>query len=177
LRNALNISLCTLLISSAWVSAQPKFKRNGGLQAVIGQYSGRTIKALNKDTGGSHVVYEKRIFHRDVDHDGDLDAVVELAFCESPRCDPTTQTSNIAVFLNNRGGYRFAAGKRFFKNNEDNSTELIGRIESIKRGKIYVAVYGCEVDDETCLPKYLYRAIYSYKRGGLVMEKAYAGGR
>ena len=177
MRNTVNIFLCTLLISSAWVSAQPKFKQNGGLQAVIGQYSARTIRALNKDSGGSHVVYEERTFHRDVDHDGDLDAVVELAFCESPRCDPTTQTSNIAVFLNNKGGYRFAAGKRFVKYNEDNSIELIGKIESIKRGKIYVAVYGCEVDDETCLPKYLYRAIYSYKRGGLVMEKAYAGGR
>jgi hypothetical protein len=131
---------------------------------------------LNKDTGESHVVYEKRTFHRDVDRDGDLDAVVELAFCESRRCHPATQTSNIAVFLKSKGRYGFAAGRSFLKFNEDNSTEMTGKIESIKNGKIYVAVYGCEVDDETCLPKYLYRAIYSYKRGGLIRERAYARG-
>ena len=177
LRTSVNIFLCTLLISSTWVSAQPKFKQNAGLQTLIGQYSARTIRALNKESGVSHVVYEKRTFHRDVDDDGDLDAVVELAFCESPGCAPATRTSNLAVFLKNKGGYSFAAGKSFTKFNEDNSIELIGKIESIKHGKIYIAVYGCEVDDETCLPKYLYRAIYAYKRGGLVMEKAYAGRR
>ncbi|HEV3469417.1 MAG TPA: hypothetical protein VG148_08875 [Pyrinomonadaceae bacterium] len=176
MRNTVTFFLCTLIISSARASAQPGPKRDGGLQTVIGRYSARTIRALNKGDGEGHVLYEKRTFSRDVDHDGDLDAVVELVFCESRRCNPATQTSNIAVFLKSKRGYGLAAGISFLKFNEDNSTEMVGRIESIKHGKIFVAVYGCEVDDETCLPKYLYRAIYSYKRGGLVRERAYARG-
>jgi hypothetical protein len=177
LRNTVKFFLCILLVSSACISAPARSKQNGSLRTVIDRYSVQTIRALNKDYGEIYVGYKQHVFHGDVDNDGDLDAVVQLSFCESAHCDPTTETSYIAVFLKSKGGYRFAAGKGFLKFNEDNSTELVGKLKAIKGSKIYVAVYGCEVDDETCLPKYLYSAIYSYKRGGLFRERAYARGR
>lgn len=175
MRNAVTFFLSGLLIvSSTFVSGQAKSKQESNLETVINQYGAQNVRALNKDTGESYVVHEKKIFYSDVDHDGDLDAVVELSFCESRSCNPTTESSNLAVFLKNRRGYRFVAGKTFIKFNEDNSIEMMGKITSVKKGKIYVDVYGCEVDDVVCLPRLLYRAIYSLERNRLVLVRAYA---
>ena len=176
MRNTLTFPLHILILSSACISGDAAPVQNGSLKAAIDRYSVQTVRALSKETGESYSVYETRIFYADLNHDGASDAVVELSFCEPRRCDSTTQTSHIAAFLKRKGGYRFADGTGFLKFQEDNSTEIIGKVESVRGGKIYVTVYGCEVDDEVCLPRYLYRAIYSFKRGGLVMERAYARG-
>lgn len=163
--------LYLLIFSSTFVSGQAKQKSN--LKTGIDQYSAHSVRALNKDSGERYLVYEQKIFYSDVDNDRDLDAVVELSFCESGHCNPTTRSSHMAVFLKSKG-YRFAAGKTFIRFNEDNSIELMGKIKSIKKGKIYVAIYGCEVDDTVCLPKFLFRAIYSFKRNRLVKLRTYA---
>jgi hypothetical protein len=176
LRNAATLSLSILIISSACVAGRAAPAQGGSLEAAVGRYGARTVRALDGETGERHEARGTKTFHGDVDRDGDADAVVELTFCQSGRCDETTRTSHLAVFLKGRGGYRFAAGMGFYKMNEDQSAELEGKVEAVRGGRIYVTVYGCEVDDEVCLPKYLYRAVYSLRRGRLVMGRAYARG-
>lgn len=156
--------LCLFIFSAAVVLGQTQSSRKSSLKAAIDQYSAQTATALSKEVGESYVEFEKKVSYSDVDNDGDLDAVVELSFCQSPGCDPITQSSNMAVFLKSKGAYQFASGKTFIKYNRDSSTEVIGKIKSIKKGKIYVAIYGCTVDDTTCLPRFLYSATYSFER-------------
>jgi hypothetical protein len=165
--------LCLLVIPTTCVSAQSRSKQDRNLEMGINRYSAQVIGKLSKETAESYKVFEKKIFYSDLDNDGDLDAIVELYFCESQRCEPATQSSNVAVFRKDQGGYRFAAGKTFVKFRDDNSIELMGKIKSVKNRKIYFAVYGCEVDDPVCLPRFLYRAIYSFERNKLVHVRSY----
>lgn len=176
MRNILTLSLCIFILSAACISGQATSIQDGSLKAAVDRYGVQAVRALNKNAGESYKVFGTKTFYSDLDHDGDSDAIIELSFCELRRCGQTTQTSNLVVFLKSKGRYRFAADVGFLKFREDNSIEMTGKVESVRSRKIYVTVYGCEVDDEVCLPKYLYRAIYSFKRGGLVMERAYARG-
>jgi hypothetical protein len=175
MRNTVEYFLGLLLLIVCPMFALGQARSRGkadNLKTLINQYSAKTVSDLNKDNGEEYKEYERRIFYSDVDHDGDLDAVVELAFCKAQDCHPITQSSNMAVFLNNHGSYRFVAGKTFIKFNEDNSIEAIGKIRSIKNGQIRVDIYGCEVDDPVCLPKFLYREAYFLKRNRLVRVRS-----
>ena len=45
----------------------------------------------------------KNIFWADINDDGEFDAIVEIFFCERTSCHPTTNSSEVVVFLNKKG--------------------------------------------------------------------------
>jgi hypothetical protein len=142
---------------------QSKATPTSNLKAAINAYAARTIRNLNR-TGsmGRYKVENKNTFHSDVDGDGDFDAVVEIFFCEYESCHPTTNSSRLVVFLNDKGAYRFAADRGFV---------LYGKINSIEDAKISVDIYSLDEDDPQCCPQLKRNEIYSLKGTRLIKVK------
>lgn len=131
------------------------------LDSLIKDYSSRTIKALNKkDSDFRYAVTNKNIFYSDLDEDGDFDAIVEIFFCEESSCHPTTNWSELVVYLRNENSYAFAASKGF---------SLFGKINSIKDNKIQIDIYGLDEDDPQCCP--LLKSKEVYKLTGSKLQK------
>jgi hypothetical protein len=122
-------------------------KKPSNLKSLVNQYAENTIRALNKkaakENGFKYKVIGKNTFNADVNGDGEFDAVVEMFFCEINNCHPTTKSSELVIFLNNKGSFRFAASKGF---------SLFGKINSIEDKIIYVDVYDLDEDDPQCCP-------------------------
>ena len=91
--------------------------------------------------------------------DGEFDAVVEIFFCETENCHPTTKSSELVVFLNKKGNYQFVASKGF---------TLFGKINSIDDGVIRVDIYDLGEDDPQCCPELKRSESYSLKGKRLI---------
>lgn len=162
MKNTIAFFFCLLLLTacSTFALGQAKSKKTNNLKTVVNQYAAKTVRNLNS-TGsmGKYKVENKNTFNSDVDGDGDFDAVVEIFFCEHESCHPTTNSSKLAVFLNNNGAYRLATDKDFV---------LYGKINSVEDGKIYVDIYSLDEDDPQCCPQLKRSEVYSFKGNKLV---------
>lgn len=139
------IGLAVLVLSLTVSFGQAK--KTSNLKSLVNQYAENTIRALNKKdakgNGFKYKIINKNTFNADVNGDGKFDAIVEMFFCEIDSCHPTTKSSELVIFLNNKGSFRFAASKGF---------SLFGKINSIKDKIIYVDVYDLDEDDPQCCP-------------------------
>ena len=151
-----------LFVCSTSVLGQSK-NQKASLNKAIKTYATKTIRVLNgKSDSFKYSLTNKNIFYNDIDDDGDFDAVVELFFCESGSCHPTTNSSELVVFLNKKGVFSFAASKGF---------SLYGKINSIEAGKIYIDVYSLDEDDPQCCPELKRSEVYSLKGNKIVKIK------
>lgn len=165
MKNTITLFFCllSLTICSNIVLGQSKSKKSNNLKLSVNQYAAKVIQSLNKSGSmGKYRVKGKNTFNDDIDGDGDFDAIVELFFCEYNSCHPTTNSSKLVVFLNNKGIYQFAADKTFV---------LYGKINSIEDGKIYVNIYGLEGDDPQCCPQLKRGETYSLKENKLIKSR------
>jgi hypothetical protein len=166
MKNLWQLLVClAILVLSVTVSfGQTKKKSN--LNSLINQYAANTVRVLNKQNGNDpdfkYGVSNKNTFNADVNGDGEFDAIVELFFCETVSCHSTTKSSELVVFLNNGGNYRFAASKGF---------RLFGKINSIEDGVIYVDVYDLDEGDPQCCPEIKRSEAYSLKGSRLVKAR------
>jgi hypothetical protein len=163
MKNLYQLSICfAILLLSSTVSFG-QVKKTSNLKSLINQYAANTVRALNKQdakyNGFKYSVSNTNTFNADVNSDGDFDAIVEMFFCETENCHPTTKSSELVVFLNNSGNYRFAASRGF---------SLFGKINSIEDGVIYVDVYDLEEGDPQCCPELKRSEAYSLKGSKLV---------
>ncbi|MGC2236130.1 MAG: VCBS repeat-containing protein [Pyrinomonadaceae bacterium] len=156
--------ICLVLIFFLGISVQGQTKaQKTTLNKAIGTYAAKTIKALNKNGDSfKYSLTNKNVFYNDLDGDGEFDAVVEMFFCERTSCHPTTNSSELVVYLNKKGSFTFIASKGF---------SLYGKINSIEDGKIRVDIYGLDEDDPQCCPQLKRSEIYSLKNNKLVKVK------
>lgn len=156
----LTFGLILLAICSAFAVGQKTTRTTSNLKTVINQYATRTIRTLNRaGSMGRYKVENKNTFRSDVDGDGDFDAVVEIFFCEYESCHPTSNSSKLVVFLNDKGTFRFAADRGFV---------LYGKINSVDDAKIYVDIYGLDQDDPQCCSQLKRNEAYSFKGNRLI---------
>ena len=163
MKNLWQLSAClAVLIFSVTVSFG-QTKKTSNLKSLINQYAANTVRALNKQdvkyNGFKYSVNNTNTFNADVNGDGEFDAIVEIFFCETGSCHATTNSSELVVFLNNNGSYRFAASKGF---------RLFGKINSIEDGVIFVDIYSLDEDDPQCCPELKESEAYSLKGNRLV---------
>jgi hypothetical protein len=151
-----------LLICAISIIGQTK-NQKATLNKAIKNYAAKTIKVLNKNSQSfKYSLTNKNIFYNDIDNDGDFDAIVELFFCESGSCHPTTNSSELVVFLNKKGVFSFAASKGF---------SLFGKINSIEDGKINIDIYSLDEDDPQCCPELKRSEVYLLKGNKLIKSK------
>lgn len=138
-------------------------KQNNNLQSAVTEYAAKAVVRL-KNTGGMkfYAVKNQNIFYSDVDDDGDFDAVVEVFFCEKTSCHPTTQSSKLAIFINDKKKYKMTANTNF---------SLFGKINSVNKSKIRVDVYGLDGDDPQCFPTLKRSEVYEFKNNKLIKSK------
>ncbi len=155
-------SFVLIVLFSVLVKGQNK-EQKAALNKAVGIYANKTIKVLNKNEDSfKYSLSNKNIFYSDINGDGEFDAIVEMFFCEKINCHPTTNSSELVVYLNNNGIYSFAASKGF---------SLYGKINSIEDGKIYIDVYGLDEDDPQCCPQIKRSETYSLKNKRLIKVK------
>jgi len=163
MKNLWQLSACLTVLVFCVIVSFGQAKKTSDLKSLINQYAVNTVRALNKQSakysGFKYSVSNKNTFNADVNGDGEFDAIVEIFFCETGNCHPTTKSSELVVFLNNNGSYRFAASKGF---------SLFGKINSIEDGIIYVDVYDLDEDDPQCCPELKRSEAYSFKGSRLV---------
>ncbi len=166
MKNLISFSLgLTVWFSGAIISfGQAKAEQKASnLNTLINQYAANTIQALSKQeaksSGFKYSVSDKNTFNADMNGDGEFDAIVEIFFCETGNCHPTTRSSELVIFLNNNGIYQFVASKGF---------SLFGKINSIEDGVIRVDVYDLDEGDPQCCPELKRIELYSLKGNRLV---------
>ncbi len=157
------LSACLAVLVFSLTVSFGQAKKTINLKSLINQYAANTVRALNKQhakyNGFKYSVSNTNTFNADVNGDGEFDAVVEMFFCETENCHPTTKSSELVVFVNDNGTYRFAASKGF---------SLFGKINSIEDGIIYVNVYDLDEGDPQCCPEIKRSEAYSLKGNRLV---------
>ena len=162
MKNLIPRLLCLTVV--LWANSATSFgqasaaKKTRDLKTLINQYAANTIRTLNaqdaKYGGFKYSVSDKNIFNADMNGDGEFDAVVEIFFCETGNCHPTTKFSELVVFLNKNGKYQFVASKGF---------RLYGKINSIADGVIRIDVYDLDEGDPQCCPELKRIEFYSLR--------------
>ncbi|MBC7899705.1 MAG: hypothetical protein H7070_06590 [Saprospiraceae bacterium] len=164
MRNRIILLTCVVMIVVLSVSTSSQTKaQKVEINKLIGIYSAKTITALNKNRERFKYKSEnKNVFWADINDDGEFDAIAEIFFCERTSCHPTTNSSEVVVFLNKKGKFTLGGSKGF---------SLFGKIHSVENGKIKVDVYDLDENDPQCCPELKRHETYSFKSNRLLKVK------
>jgi len=107
-------------------------------------------------------IAKQEIKKNDLNGDGITDAIVSTVYCEKTSCHPTTNTSEVAVYLGKKdGSFRFIDSKYLGIYLDTNVTNK----------QIKVISYGYKDSDSTCCPTDKYYVTYIIKNNQLIKLK------
>lgn len=130
-----------------------------------------SIKNLNLESGKDATdsdyfkfsLKSKEVITADINHDGIKDKIIVLNFCEKTSCHPTTMSTEIAVFIGQKGQKFTYLDSKFFA--------ITASIQQDNKGRINVHQYDYFEDDGHCCPSHLTKFNLSVKGGKLVSKK------